>query len=117
MFAGLKVFFAMVMVLSDTEAVREGVPTGGGEGRIVVITGRGVAVAVVGTAVGCAGGDTEHPQVRIRRKATRRSVRIDLIDDGRIFLYNKMVVPPEARTSRSELWRRLVLLPGDTGNC
>jgi hypothetical protein len=102
--------------LSDTEAVREGVTTGGGEGRILVITGRGVAVTIVGTTVGSAGGDPKHPQARIRRKAIRRSVRINLIDAGRIFLYNKVVVLPEARTSRSELWRRLAMLPEDTGN-
>jgi hypothetical protein len=117
MFAGENVFFMMVMVLSDTEAVREGVTTGaGGVERIVVITGGGVAVTVVGTTVGCAGGDPEHPQVRMNRRAIMRSAEIDRIDAGRIFLYNKVVVPPEARTSRGALEGRLVLLPEDTGN-
>jgi hypothetical protein len=94
MFAGLNVFFTMVMVLSDTEAVREGVTTG--VGRIVVITGGGGTGALVGATVGCAGGDPEHPQVRMSRRAIMRSTRIDLIDAGRIFPYNKMMVLPEA---------------------
>ena len=116
MFAGENVFFMMVMVLSDTEAVREGVTTGAGVGRVVVITGGGVVVTVVGTTVGCAGGEPEHPQVSMSRRAIMGSAEIDRIDAGRIFLYNKVVVPPEARTSRGALEGRLVLLPEDTGN-
>jgi hypothetical protein len=79
----------MVMVLSDTEAVREGVITVV-EG-IVVITGEGVNGALVGVTVGCAGGDSEHPQVRRSRRAIVRSTGIDLIDAGRSFPYNKVM--------------------------
>jgi hypothetical protein len=99
MFAGLNVFFTIVMVLSDTEAVRSGVIMV--VGRVVVITGKGVAVAVVTEIAGCAGGDSVHPQVRTSRRAMRRSTGIDLIDAGRSFPYNKVVVPPEARVSHT----------------
>jgi hypothetical protein len=78
MFAGLKVFFTIVMVLSDTEAVRVGVKTV--VGGVVVITGEGVAGTLVGLAAGCAGGASEHPLVRISRMATARSTGTDLID-------------------------------------
>jgi hypothetical protein len=85
------------MVLSDTEAVRSGVIIV--VGRVVGITGKGVAVAVVTVIAGCAGGASEHPLVRRNRSAMRRSTGIDLIDAGRSFLYNKMMVPPEAWAS------------------
>jgi hypothetical protein len=86
--AGLNVFFTIVMVLSDTEAVREGVIPGVG---IVVITGDGVARTLVGLAAGCAGGASEHPLVRMSRIATVRSTGTDLIDAGRSFPYNKVL--------------------------
>ena len=97
MLAGLNVFFTIVMVLSDTEAVRSGVIMV--VGRVVVITGKGVAVAVVTVTACCAGGDSEHPLVRRNRSAMRRRTGIDLIDAGQSFPYNKMVVVPEARVS------------------
>ena len=87
-FAGLNVFFTIVMVLSDTEAVREGVRAGDG---IVVIAGEVVAGAVVGITVGCAGGVSEHPQVRMHRRAKMRSTGTGFIDAGRSFPYNKMM--------------------------
>jgi hypothetical protein len=101
MSAGLNVFLTMVMVLSETEAVRVGVITG--VGRVVVITGRGVAVTLVTVTAGCAGGDSEHPQVRRSRRVRVRvrSTGTDLIDDGRSFPYNKMVVVPEIRKNRT----------------
>jgi hypothetical protein len=89
MFAGLKVFFSMVMVLSDTESVFGGVLPGGG--RVVVIIGEGVTGALVGETVGCAGGDSVHPQVRRSRRAMVRSTGTDLIDAGRSFPYNKVM--------------------------
>lgn len=96
MFAGLNVFFSMVMVLSDTEVVREGVVTAV---RVVVRSVEGVNVAVVTGTVGCAGGDSEHPQVRRSSKAMRRSTGIDLIDAGLSFPYNKMMDYLIARAS------------------
>jgi hypothetical protein len=90
--AGLKAFLAIVMVLSDTDAVRGGVMSD--TGRVRVRAGTGVARAVVGTIVGCAGGDSEHPQVRMKRETMKRSTGIFLIDAGRSFPYNKMVVMP-----------------------
>ena len=71
MSAGLNVFLTIVMELSDTEAVRGGVMSD--TGRVRVISGEGVAIPVAGTVVGCAGGDSEHPQVRMKRETTRRS--------------------------------------------
>lgn len=79
----------MVMVLSDTEAVREGVVTGVGTG--VVTAGDGVAVAPVGVTVGCAGSDSEHPLVRISRKAMIRGTSISFIKTGQSFPYNKVM--------------------------
>jgi hypothetical protein len=98
MSAGLNVFFTMVMVLSETEAVRVGVITV--VGSVVVITGMGVAVTLVTVTAGCAGGESEHPQVRRSRRARVRSTRTDRIDAGRSFPYNKMVVP-EIRENRT----------------
>jgi hypothetical protein len=76
------------MVLSDTEGIRDGVITGVGR---VVITGEGVAGTLVGLTVGCAGGDSIHPQVRISSVAIARSTGMDLIDAGRSFPYNKVM--------------------------
>jgi hypothetical protein len=96
MSAGLNVFLTIMMVLSDTDAVREGVMSD--TGRVRVISGEGVAIPVIGAVVGCAGGDSEHPLVKMKRE-TRRSTGTFLIDACRSFPYNKMVVIPEARTS------------------
>jgi hypothetical protein len=92
MSAGLNVFLTIMMVLSDTDAVRVGVMSD--TGRVRVIAGTGVARPVVGAVVGCAGGDSEHPQVRMKREAMKRSTGTFLIDAGRSFPYNKMVVMP-----------------------
>ena len=89
MFAGWKEFFTMVMVLSDTEAVRVGVKTG--DGRVVVTGCEGIGGATVGVTTGCAGGDSEHPQVRRGRRAMRRSTGMGLIDAGRSFPYNNIM--------------------------
>jgi uncharacterized spore protein YtfJ len=99
MSAGLNVFLTMVMVLSETEAVRVGVITV--VGSVVVITGKEVVIMLVGTTVGCAGGESEHPQVRMSRRARERSTGTDLIDAGRSFPYNKMVVVPEIQENRT----------------
>jgi hypothetical protein len=98
MSAGLNVFFTMVMVLSETEAVRVGVITV--VGSVVVITGMGVAVTLVTVTAGCAGDESEHPQVRRSMRTRVRSTRTDRIDAGRSFPYNKMVVP-EIRENRT----------------
>jgi hypothetical protein len=82
----------IMMVLSDTEAVRVGVMSD--TGRVRVIAGEVVAIPVVGTVAGCAGGDSEHPLVRRKREIMKRSTGMFLIDAGRSFPYNKMVVMP-----------------------
>jgi hypothetical protein len=110
MFAGLNVFFTMVMVLSDTEAVLGRVITVAG--RIVVDTGEGVAVALVTVPVGCTGGDSEHPQVSRSRKTMTRSTETILIDAGRSFPYNKMMAHQLAQDFCTALRCRQVLLPG-----
>jgi hypothetical protein len=98
MVAGSNLFFVMLMVLSDTEAVRDGVITG--VGRDVVIIGDGVTGTLVGETVGCAGGTSEHPQVKISRHVMSRSTEINLIDAGRSFPYKKVMAPLIARQSR-----------------
>jgi hypothetical protein len=124
MVAGLKVFFSMMMVLSETEAVRGRVMTGVGRG--VVISGEGVTGTLVGETAGCAGGDSEHPQERISRMAIVRSTGIDLINAGRRFPYNKVMAPLIARESRTcvtvpagpasgEICRRLLMSRGSAG--
>jgi hypothetical protein len=89
MSAGLNVFFTIVMVLSDTDAVRSVVTTVRGEG--VVTTGKGVPVAVVGVSDGGTAGDSEHPVVRRSMRAMTRSTGTDLIVAGRSFPYNKVM--------------------------
>jgi hypothetical protein len=79
----------MVMVLSDTEAVCEGVATV--VGSSVVTAGDEVAVALVGVTVGRAGGDSEHPQERMSRRVMISGTRIGFIDAGRSFPYNKVM--------------------------
>jgi hypothetical protein len=95
MSAGVNVFFTMVILLPETEAVRVSVITV--VWGVVVITGKGVSVTLVTVTAGCTGGESEHPQVRMKRSAMVRSTGIDLIDAGRSFPYNKMVVVPEIR--------------------
>jgi len=81
----------MVMVLSDTEAVRVGVIVV--VGSVVVITGGGVGVTEVTVTTGSAGCESEHPLAMSRRDSAR-STGTDLIDAGRSFPYNNMVVMP-----------------------
>jgi hypothetical protein len=107
-FAGMNVFLTMAMVLSDTEAVRSGVTMVAG--RIVVITVDGFVGAIVRVTAGCAGGDSEHPEVRMRRRVIRRSTGIDFIDAGRSFPYNKMMAHLISLASRPVSRRRTVLL-------
>jgi hypothetical protein len=60
--------------------------------RGVVITVEGFVGAIVTVTAGCAGGsDSEHPEVKMRRRVIRRSTGIVFIDAGRSFPYNKMM--------------------------
>jgi hypothetical protein len=89
MFAGVKEFFAMRMVLSDTDAVRVGVTAGV---QTTVVTGGSVAGMDTVVAAGvAAGGDWEHPQVRRISRAVARSTGTGLIDAGRSFPFNNML--------------------------
>jgi hypothetical protein len=97
MSAGLNVFLTIMIVLSDTEAVRGGVMSD--TGRVGVISGERVAILVIWAVAGCTGGDSEHPQARIKRETKKRRAGMFLIDAGRSFPYNKMVVIPVAQTS------------------
>jgi len=89
MFAGLNVFFSMIIVLSDTDAVREGVPTG--VGKVMGIPVEGLTGATAGVTAGCTGGDSEHPQMNINGRAIMRRSGTGLIDAGQIFPYNKLM--------------------------
>lgn len=89
MFAGLNVFFWMIMVLSDTDAVREGVKTG--VGNVTGIPGAGVGGATAGVAAGCTGGDSEHPQMNTNGRAIMRRSGTGLIDATQILPYNKLM--------------------------
>jgi hypothetical protein len=88
-FAGVNVFFTMIMVLSDTDAVREGVTTG--VGKVMGKPGEGVAGATAGVTAGCAGGLSEHPQMNINERGIMRRRRTGLIDATQIFPYNKLM--------------------------
>jgi hypothetical protein len=88
MFAGENVFLMMVMVLSETEAVREGVLTAK---RDVGTTCEGVAIAVDGGGGGGGGGVPVHPQVVMSRRIMTEIARMCFIDAGQIFPFNKVM--------------------------
>jgi hypothetical protein len=79
----------MIMVLSDTDAVREGVTTV--VGKVMVKPGEGVAGATAGVTAGGTGGDSEHPQMNINGRAIMRRSGTGLIDATQIFPYNKLM--------------------------
>lgn len=89
-FAGRNVFFEMMMVFSETEAVHEGEITAVVTG---VFTGAGVVstVAGVGDAAGCTGGDPVHPQARTRMSAITGRTRTGFIQAGRRCAFNKLM--------------------------
>ena len=89
MFAGLNVFFWIIMVLSDTDAVREGVTTGVGKGT--AMAGEGVTGATAGVTAGITGGVWEHPQMNINGRAIMRRSGAGLIDATQVFPYNKLM--------------------------
>jgi hypothetical protein len=116
MFAGLNVFFWMIMVLSETDAVREGVTMGVGKGMDIL--GEGVAGATAGVTAGCPGGDSEHPQMNINERAIMRRSGTGFIDATQIFPYNKLMALPVIRAVFVSALRcyKILLSRGDTGN-
>lgn len=110
-FAGLNVFFRMMIVLSETEVVRDGVMmTGCG----VVFTGDAdtdckVAAEVTGVTAG-AGGESVHPQERVRRRIARKTVT-GFIYAGQSCAYNKMTAMALHRRSFSGVIRETPVAP------
>lgn len=103
MVAGQNVFFTRVMVLSETEDVREGVKTVVGRGGVTGVTGTEVGVPGTG-----AGGVSKHPQVTMTRKEREKTIVRDLINAGLRSPYNKVMGEPGTQGNTS----RIRALPG-----
>lgn len=96
MVAGQNVFFTRVMVLSETEVVREGVKTVVGSGGVTGVTG--TEVGVMGTG---AGGVSKHPQVTMTRNEMEMTIVRDRINAGLRSPYNKVMGEPGSQGNHS----------------
>jgi hypothetical protein len=85
------------MVLSETDAVLSGKTTE--VGKVMDETKEGVTGAIDGVTAGCAGGESEHPQMNMNGRARRRRSGTGFIDAGQSFPYNKVMERQIGRSS------------------